>query len=117
MQSSVKLYGIANCDTIKKAKTWLKDHHIDFEFHDYRKQGLEPEQLQSWIDNLGWQALLNRRGSSWRKLPDEVKNTLDQTLALQTMLDNPAIIKRPLLCRSGALHLGFSSAEYDTIFA
>ena len=116
MTSPVKLYGISNCDTINKAKVWLNKRAIDFEFHDTRKQGLEIEILLSWIDSLGWETLLNRRGTTWRQLADETKKSMNREIAIQVMLDNPAIIKRPLLVEQGRYHLGFNETQYDEIF-
>ncbi len=116
MTDAITLYGIANCDTIKKAKTWLQDHTLEFEFHDYRKQGLEAELLQTWVNDLGWEALLNRRGTTWRQLAPEVKDRLDSDSAIEIMLANPAIIKRPLLVTNGQRYLGFSNEQYSQIF-
>ena len=116
MTDAITLYGIANCDTIKKAKTWLQDHTLEFEFHDYRKQGLEAELLQTWVNDLGWEALLNRRGTTWRQLAPEVKDRLDADSAIEIMLANPAIIKRPLLVTKGRRYLGFSHDQYSQIF-
>ena len=117
MSLPVTLYGISSCDTIRKAKAWLKDQQIEFEFHDYRKQGLERQLLESMISALGWEAMLNRRGTTWRALPDKVKQQIDQASAMRIMLDNPAIIKRPILARAGQLHLGFSDRQYQEIFS
>ena len=117
MTDAVTLYGIANCDTIKKAKGWLQDREIDFEFHDYRKQGLEREQLRAMESALGWEEMLNRRGSTWRTLPVSVRENIDLESAMQVMLDNPAIIKRPILARKGQLHLGFKPDQYQEIFS
>jgi len=117
MAHAVTLYGISSCDTIRKAKTWLKNRQIEFEFHDYRKQGLEQKLLESMISVLGWEAMLNRRGTTWRALPDQVKEQIDQTSAIQVMLDNPAIIKRPILATANQLHLGFSDRQYQEIFS
>jgi len=117
MALPVTLYGISSCDTIRKAKAWLKNQQIEFEFHDYRKQGLEQKQLQSMISVLGWEAMLNRRGTTWRALPDKLKQQIDQTSAMRVMLDNPAIIKRPILARGDQLHLGFSDRQYQEIFS
>lgn len=111
-----RLYGIANCDTVKKARRWLDERQIAYEFHDYRKHGLECELLQSLEAALGWENLLNRRGTTWRKLPETLKNGIDRERALEIMLDNPAIIKRPLLSHGGGLSLGFSDAQYAEIF-
>jgi len=116
MVNTVTLYGIPNCDTIKKAKVWLNDHRIEFIFHDYRKQGLDKEQLQSMAAVLGWEAMLNRRGTTWRALPNSVKDRIDLESAISVMLDNPAIIKRPILAKGEQLHLGFSAAQYQEVF-
>ncbi|WP_421550788.1 ArsC family reductase [Kluyvera intermedia] len=108
------LYGIKNCDTIKKARRWLDDHQVEYRFHDYRVDGLSPELLKSFIDELGWEALLNTRGTTWRKLDESVRaevNNADAAAAL--MLEMPAIIKRPLLCTPAQpMLLGFSDASY-----
>ena len=117
MAHPVTLYGISSCDTIRKAKTWLKNQQIEFEFHDYRKQGLEQKLLASMISVLGWEAMLNCRGTTWRALPDTVKKQIDQSSAMRVMLDNPAIIKRPLLATANQLHLGFSDRQYQEIFS
>ena len=116
MEPSITLYGISNCDTIKKARSWLNEHRVSFEFHDYRKQGLDRDQLQSMTSALGWETMLNRRGTTWRALPETLKNTIDSESALQVMLDNPAIIKRPIMDRQGSFHIGFSPAQYQEIF-
>lgn len=116
MANAVTLYGIPNCDTIKKARAWLNDHGVEFDFHDYRKQGLDREQLQSMAAALGWEAMLNRRGTTWRALPDTVRERIDVESAISLMLANPAIIKRPILNKNGLLHLGFSAAQYQEIF-
>ena len=116
MVNAVTLYGIPNCDTIKKARAWLNDHGVEFVFHDYRKQGLDKEQLQSMVAVLGWEAMLNRRGTTWRALPDPLKERIDLETAISIMLDNPAIIKRPILATDEQLHLGFSAAQYQEIF-
>ena len=117
MARPVTLYGISSCDTIRKAKTWLENQRIEFEFHDYRKQGLEQQLLQSMISALGWEAILNRRGTTWRKLPDTVKDQIDLASAMRLMLDNPAIIKRPILATQNRLHVGFSDRQYQEIFS
>lgn len=117
MTDPVTLYGIANCDTIKKVRHWLQEQSVEFDFHDYRKQGLEREQLQTMEFALGWEAMLNRRGSTWRTLPVSVRENIDLKSAMQVMLDNPAIIKRPILARKGQLHLGFKPDQYQEIFS
>ena len=116
MVNEVTLYGIPNCDTIKKARVWLDRHNIAFRFHDYRKQGLDSKQLQSMVSALGWEAMLNRRGTTWRALPNEVRDNIEVESAIQVMLDNPAIIKRPILATDDQLHVGFSDQQYREIF-
>ncbi|MFT5218158.1 MAG: arsenate reductase [Planctomycetota bacterium] len=111
------LFGIANCDTIKKARLWFDDHSISYEFHDYRKHGLEREQLQRFEAELGWEALLNRRGTTWRKLPEALRDSIDREKAIDVMLANPAIIKRPLLQKDETLLLGFDPANYETVLS
>ncbi|ENY3719461.1 ArsC family reductase [Klebsiella pneumoniae] len=109
------MYGIKNCDTIKKARRWLEAHQIEYRFHDYRADGLERAQLDTFIAELGWQALLNTRGTTWRKLDESLRNSIDNAdAAAALMLEMPAIIKRPLLCASGRpMLLGFSEASYQ----
>jgi len=108
----IKLYGIANCDTIKKARKWLQDNKIDYQFYDYKKLGVPKDELKKWIKQLGWQALVNKRGTTWRKLDDDVKNSIDESSAIQIMLDNPSIIKRPLLDINHQYTLGFKADDY-----
>ena len=117
MTRPVTLYGISSCDTIRKAKAWLENRHIEFEFHDYRKQGLDRQQLQSMVSALGWETMLNRRGTTWRNLTDTVKDQIDHDSAIRVMLDNPAIIKRPILATDNQLHVGFSTRQYEEIFS
>ncbi|MDH5352943.1 MAG: ArsC family reductase [Gammaproteobacteria bacterium] len=117
MNDSVTIYGIANCDTIKKAKNWLDKEGVEYVFHDYRKQGLNIDQLEAWVGELGWESLLNKRGTTWRKLPDEVKGNVDRASAIKIMLENPSIIKRPLLDKNNQLATGFSDSLYRELFA
>lgn len=113
---SVVMYGIKNCDTIKKAKKWLNEHDVQFTFHDYRKDGLSEELLSSLESSLGCEALLNKRGTTWRKLPEEIKDSINRESAMVIMLENPAIIKRPILNTGKSLELGFSDATYQQLF-
>ena len=113
--SQLTLYGIANCDTIKKARKWLTEQGIEHVFHDYRVAGLSREQLEVFADQLGWEAILNRRGTTWRKLPDEIKLNIDSKSAIDVMLENPAIIKRPILNSGDDYLLGFDDAKYQEI--
>ena len=111
----VTMYGIKNCDTIKKARKWLEDAGVDYQFHDYKKDGLSAELLDGWIRELGYEALLNKRGTTWRKLPDDIKDNIDEQSARAVMLDNPSIIKRPLLDTGSAKVLCFSVTEYTEL--
>ncbi|MDT8388306.1 MAG: ArsC family reductase [Thiogranum sp.] len=112
----ITIYGIKNCDSMKKAMRWLDEHDIDYRFHDYRKDGLDAKQLCAWERELGWEALLNRRGQLWRKLPQSDRDTIDQAAAMQLMLDNPGIIKRPLIDTGTQRKLGFDPADYAALF-
>lgn len=109
------MYGIKNCDTIKKARRWLEAHQIEYRFHDYRVDGLDRELLNTFIAELGWEALLNTRGTTWRKLDESVRAGIDNAdAAAALMLEMPAIIKRPLLCAPGKpMLLGFNEANYE----
>ncbi|ORU91014.1 MAG: arsenate reductase [Cycloclasticus sp. symbiont of Poecilosclerida sp. N] len=113
----VVLYGIKNCDTFKKAKNWLTDKGVAFTLHDYRKDGLDSALLNELEAALGWQAMVNKRGTTWRKLPDYVKDNIDKASALSIMLENPAIIKRPILRTDKGLELGFEIDHYQELFS
>ncbi|NDO79401.1 ArsC family reductase [Citrobacter sp. NCU1] len=110
----VTVFGIKNCDTIKKARRWLEAHSIDYRFHDYRVDGLESELLNTFIAELGWEALLNTRGTTWRKLDEATRNSItNANAAAALMTEMPAIIKRPLLWTPGKpMLLGFSESSY-----
>ena len=110
------IYGIKNCDTIKKAVAWLNQHGIDYHFHDFRKDGLDEKMLRAWVKELGWEALLNRRGTTWRSLQESAKEHLDETRAIALMIAHPAIIKRPVLDHGVSCHVGFSTEEYNVLF-
>jgi len=115
LKKPLKMYGIKNCDTIKKARRYLESHDVDYQFHDYRTDGLDAALLQRFIDQLGYSALLNTRGTTWRKLPETQRDGIDNAVAARDlMLEQPAIIKRPLLCdASGSMLLGFSETTYQ----
>ncbi|WP_330960792.1 ArsC family reductase [Photobacterium sp. 53610] len=110
-------YGIKNCDTIKKMKKWLDAQSVEYRFHDYRVDGLDRTLLESFEAELGWEAMLNKRGTTFRQLTDEQKNNLDRENALALMLEYPAMIKRPLLVHNKTCHLGFKPEQYQAIFA
>jgi Spx/MgsR family transcriptional regulator len=111
------LYGIPNCDTVKKARAWLDQHGLQAEFHDYKKQGVPADVLKKAARQLGWEALINKKGPTWRKQTDEVKAavTSDKT-ALEFLQATPSAIKRPLLEIDGKYHLGFSPEQYAGLF-
>lgn len=110
------LYGISNCDTVRKARQWLDERELAYEFHDWRKDGLNPVQLRAWVDELGWENLINRRGTTWRKLPEITRENMDETLALAVMEDQPSIIKRPLLEMGARRVLGFDAEQWKNLF-
>ena len=112
----VILFGIGNCDTIRKARRWLDGHAIEYRFHDVRTDGLSRVQLENWVQALGWENLINRRGTTWRKLPASVRDRIDRRTAIKLMLEQPAMIRRPLLDLDDTLHLGFSEAAYNDLF-
>jgi arsenate reductase len=112
----ITVYGIKNCDTMKKAMRWLDEHGVEYRFHDYRKEGLASGQLKAWEKEIGWETLLNRRGMSWRKLPEMSRDSIDRGNALQLMQDNPAIIKRPLLDLGDRRVVGFTPEDYQQHF-
>lgn len=112
----IKIYGIPNCDTIKKARNWLKDNGIDYEFYDYKKQGVPEKELRAWVKQLGWEVLLNKRGTTWRQLDEDTKTNVDTQTAIHIMLNNPSIIKRPVLDTDGQLEVGFSEKNYQQLF-
>jgi len=110
------VYGIPNCDTMKKARKWLNDNNIEYEFHDYKKQGIDKKTLLAWEKKVGWEILLNRRGMMWRKLSDEQKADIDKTSAIEIMQDMPSIIKRPVLINEeGYMLVGFKEDEYQQL--
>jgi Spx/MgsR family transcriptional regulator len=109
----VVLYGIKNCDTVKKVRAWLDDNGIDYQFHDYRVDGLTSEQLQRFAANLGWEAMLNRSSTSWRQLSAEQRSDLTEAKALRLMLETPTLIKRPILDSGSELMLGFKPVIYQ----
>ncbi len=117
---TITLYGIPNCDTVKKARTWLTAHGHDAQFHDFKKQGLERATVAAWLTQVDWQTLVNRKGTTWRKLTDEQKAAVvDNDSALVLMLELPSVIKRPVLAQYGAgekFSVGFSDAQYQQLF-
>ena len=111
----IKLYGIPNCDSIKKARKWLTENGIDYEFHNYKKLGVPEKELKLWIKTVGWEILLNRRGTTWRKLDETTKDNIDEASAIEIMLNNPSIIKRPVLESGKTLLVGFKQENYQQL--
>jgi arsenate reductase len=112
----MKVYGIPNCNTVKKARQWLSDHDIAYDFHDFKKQGVTEPMLKGWIKKLGWEKLVNRKGTTWRQLPDETKAGIDnETAAIALMLEKPSVIKRPVLEAGNKLELGFDESAYEAL--
>ena len=109
---TVTIYGIKNCDTMKKARAWLDGHGVAYHFHDYKTDGIAKNKLRAWSDKLGWETLLNRAGTTFRKLPDTDKEGLNEKKALALMLAQPSMIKRPVLEVGSKLLVGFSPDAY-----
>ena len=109
----VTLYGIPNCDTVKRARAWLTDHGIDATFHDFKKAGVPADQCDAWLDALGWEALLNRKGTTWRKLDDATRDAVvDRASARALMLAQPSVIKRPVVAWGPVTTVGFDPASW-----
>jgi arsenate reductase (glutaredoxin) len=113
------VYGIPNCDTVKKARVWLEEHGVEFEFHDFKKHGVTEPLVQDWLKDVSLDALLNRRGTTWRALSDAMKAAAEtQSGAIALMIHKPSVIKRPVLVVNGRVKsLGFSADEYTALFA
>ncbi len=110
---SVTIYGIKNCDTMKKARAWLDDHGVVYGFHDYKADGIERARLESWAREVGWESLLNRAGTTFRKLPEKDRDGLTEKKAIALMLDQPSMIKRPVLDAGDRLLVGFKPETYE----
>ena len=112
MTKSSTIYGIKNCDTMKKARAWLDGRGVKYAFHDYKSEGIGKDKLKAWSDELGWETLLNRAGTTFRKLPDADKEGLSERKAIALMLAQPSMIKRPVLDLGGKLLVGFKPEIY-----
>ncbi len=112
---AVTIYGIKNCDTMKKARTWLDGRGVAYDFHDYKAAGIERGRLEGWAGKVGWETLLNRAGTTFRKLPDKDKEGLTEKKAIELMLDQPSMIKRPVLETGGKLLVGFKPEQYEDL--
>ncbi|HLT72353.1 MAG TPA: ArsC family reductase [Cyclobacteriaceae bacterium] len=113
------VYGIKNCNTVKKALAWLHDHHVEYEFHDYKAKGITGEKLKGWSKQVGWQELINRKGTTWRQLDEKVKvGVTNQSAAVKLMSEKPTVIRRPLIEEDGkVVFLGFEEEGYNRHFA
>lgn len=109
------LYGIRNCDTMKKAWTWLDAHGVAYAFHDYKREGVSRERLEGWVRQVGWERLLNRAGTTFRKLPEAERQDLDEAKAIALMQAQPSMIKRPVLEADGRLLVGFKPEDYAAL--
>ena len=112
---TITIYGIRNCDTMKKAFAWLDTHGVAYAFHDYKKQGIDRKRLEGWCKDLGWETLLNRAGTTFRKLDEKAKRDLDARKAIALMAAQPSMIKRPVLEIGDWLLVGFKPEEYQTL--
>lgn len=110
---SIEFYGIPNCDTVKKARTWLEGKGIAYSFHDYKKEGADKAKLAAWCKAAGWETLLNRAGTTFKKLPDAGKAGLDEAKAIALMLAQPSMIKRPVVEHPGGLLVGFKPDQWE----
>ena len=110
---SIHVYGIPNCDTVKKARRWLDDNGIVYTFHDYKKEGADTARLENWVAEKGWEVLLNRRGTTFRKLPEPDKEAIDAAKAVRLMAAQPSMIKRPVVEHDGGLLAGFDPEEWS----
>ena len=111
-----KVYGIKNCDTMKKAMTWLTENNIPFEFHDYKKEGISESKIQEWLTQKPWDILINKAGTTWKKLSEEEKAT-DETSATQLMIAKPSMIKRPIIENDKIVVMGFKADDYQQLFS
>ncbi len=112
----ITLFGIKNCDTIKKTKKWLEDKELDYTFHDYRANGVDEEWLKTLIEQHGWEIILNKRGTTYRKLSDDQKSDIDNAKALALLIEQPAMIKRPILQSESDCVIGFKESELNAVF-
>ena len=112
----ITLYGIKNCDTVKKARKWLDTHGIEYHYHDFREDGLDRKTVAGWLNELGWETLINKRSTSWKALDEASRESMNTHSALLAIMDQPTLIKRPLLDTGHQRHTGFSAPGYETIF-
>ena len=111
----LNLYGIKNCDTVKKARRWLEDHGVEYQFYDFRQDGLDKKQLSGWVEQLGWEAVVNKRSTTWRNLSDKEKDIKTNAQAAKLLAANPTLIKRPVTENNKTLLVGFKESEYQKL--
>jgi arsenate reductase len=114
---TLTIYGIPNCDTMKKARVWLDSHGVAYSFHDYKKSGIDAATLGGWVDRVGWEVLLNRAGTTFRKLPDAERADIDRDRAIALMVAQPSMVKRPVLVDGDTIEVGFKPERYAALFA
>lgn len=112
----ITLYGIKNCDTVKKARAWLEHNNVDYHFHDFRADGLDEPQVKKWIAEIGLETLVNKRSTTWKELNDSIKDNFNADTAVAVIVENPTLIKRPLLDTGTQGYVGFKDTEYSKIF-
>ena len=112
----IVVYGINNCDTVKKARKWLSKNNIEYQFHDFRKDGLSESKIKQWVGQIDWEILLNRRGTTWRKLSEDQKANINKSNAVKLMADQPTLIKRPVVEHNNEIIVGFSADTYQQQF-
>jgi Spx/MgsR family transcriptional regulator len=111
------LYGIKNCDTVKKARSWLDTHKVDYQFHDFRSDGLSETKVKTWLKTLGLETLVNKRSTTWKELDDATKAAFSDSTAVPIIVANPTLIKRPVLETTSETRVGFNAADYQTLFS
>ncbi|WP_101756604.1 ArsC family reductase [Oceanicoccus sp. KOV_DT_Chl] len=116
MTTATTLYGIKNCDTVKKARQWLDQHQIAYHFHDFRQDGIGRAEVEQWIKQLGWETVVNKRSTSWKELTPAKREAMDAATAATAILENPTLVKRPLLALNGQFSVGFKAADYQEKF-
>ncbi|GAB5450688.1 MAG: ArsC family reductase [Halioglobus sp.] len=112
----VTLYGIKNCDTVKKARKWLDENGVDYQFHDFREDGVTCKQVRQWVDELGWETVINKRSTTWKSLDAEQRESMDAESAAAAIVEQPTLIKRPLLDTGHERHCGFNAESYRQLF-
>jgi Spx/MgsR family transcriptional regulator len=110
------IYGISNCDTVKKAKNWLDSHNIDYKFHDFRKDGINRDIINGWLNTVAWDKILNKRSTSWRNLDASTQQAVNATNVVDLLVENPTLIKRPVMNVNDIITVGFNSDTYQGIF-